>query len=380
MTAIVTDVKYRMSLSLIRDLADHGISVVACHGEGEKAYAAASKGVSKVVALPDCRRVPEEFLERLFELCQSCGERPVILPVGAATQELLTSARGCETLKDVCGLCIPEEETLELANDKGRLAGLARRIGVPVPKEYTPVNQSDFDGLPYPVVIKPLCGEKQGLPAERRYVIAGDREQAVKAYENFTFDGRPPVVQEYLSGDGYGYSVLAQDGVIYGTICHKRIREYPLTGGPSTCCQVVDGSAFEKHAENLVKALNFTGIAMIEFKVDLDGIPRLLEINPRVWGTFPLTRISGSSIGYDWYALAAGLEPERIPPALNTRMYYLLSDARRAVAGLKRGRLGEALSCLGDWLLPRAKEGIFAWRDLRPSLGYLASYLSRGLS
>jgi len=379
MTAIVTDVKYRMALSLIRDLADAGIAVIACHsGEGHP-YAFDSKGVIRTAILPDATDDPDGFLHRLADLCRSCPEIPVVLPVGAKTLGLLASEKGRAALDGLCKTCLPTMEALDLANDKARLAALAREIGVPVPEEYTIHSDADFAALPYPVVLKPTCGEKQGLSAEQRYVIARDAVQAADAYARFTFDDQPPVIQQYISGGGVGYSVLAKNGEIVGAICHRRIREYPLSGGPSTCCAVIDGSFVAGYAEKLVRALGFTGLAMIEFKLDPDGNPYLLEINPRIWGTFPLTRASKSSIGYDWYALAADAAPRKKAPRIGTRMYYLLSDGRRAVSVLKKGRFGEVLSSMADWLLPRAKEGIFEWKDFKASKNYLFSYLRRGL-
>lgn len=379
MTAIVTDVKYRMALSLIRDLADHHIPVIACHSGPGRPYAFDSKGVTRTVLLPDAQTEPDRFLQELADLCRSCAEPPVVLPVGAKTLGLLCSGQGRAALDGLCRTCLPDADALDLANDKARLAELARRLRVPVPEEYFPADDAAFDALPYPVVLKPTCGEKQGLSAEQRYVIARDAQTARKAYAAFTFDGQPPVVQQYIAGGGIGYSVLAKGGKIMGSICHKRIREYPLSGGPSTCCTVIDGSFVAEHARNLVKALNFTGLAMIEFKLDEQGNPFLLEINPRLWGTFPLTRASNSSMGYDWYALAAGLPAEQRPALVGTRMYYLLSDVRRAAAALKKGRMGEVLSSVGDWLLPRAKEAIWEWRDPKASKNYLLSYLQRGM-
>lgn len=378
MTAIVTDTKYRMSLSLIRDLADRGVSVIACYS-GKAPYALRSKGVARAACLPDCRQAPDAFLRALADLCRTCTETPVLLPVGAATLALVTAPEGRAALEGLCSFCLSDADTLALANDKARLAALARTVGVPVPEAYHPRTPSDFDKLPYPVVLKPLCGEKQGLEAARRYVIARDAAQARDAFAAFTFDGQPPVVQQYLPGEGLGYSVLAQSGVIVNAICHRRVREYPLSGGPSTCCQVIDGEFLRPYAEKLVKALNFTGPAMIEFKLDQDGQPRLLEINPRLWGTFPLTRAARSSFAWDWYALAAGLPPEKTPPRIGTRMYYLLSDARRSLAALRQGKTNGSAAALGDWLLPRAREGVFEWGDLRASMGYLASYLRRGM-
>ena len=63
MTAIITDVKYRMALSLIRDLADAGIPVIACHSGEGRPYAFDAKGVIRTAILPDPDKQPEACLE-----------------------------------------------------------------------------------------------------------------------------------------------------------------------------------------------------------------------------------------------------------------------------------------------------------------------------
>lgn len=54
MTAIVTDAHYRMSVSLIRDLFDRGVRVVACEKASiEAPVGFASRGTAQCVRLPD---------------------------------------------------------------------------------------------------------------------------------------------------------------------------------------------------------------------------------------------------------------------------------------------------------------------------------------
>ncbi len=66
MTAIVTDAHYRMSVSLIRDLADRGVRVVACEKASIKnPVGFASRGVLRCVRLPE-----EGYLDALLALCR----------------------------------------------------------------------------------------------------------------------------------------------------------------------------------------------------------------------------------------------------------------------------------------------------------------------
>lgn len=391
MVAIVTDVHYRMSLALIRDLAQAGVEVITCEQDRcrdsrtSPALGALSRNVSRHVWLPG----GTDGLEALLSLCRETGLgrdcRPALLPAGAATLALIAENR--ERFEPLCGLCVPTAEQLDLLNSKPRLAGLAARLGVPLPESMAPGEDLDrfLDRQGLPCVIKPACGEKLGLTAAARYAVASTREEARAAWERFSrLAGEPPVVQGYLPGRALGCSVLARSGQAMAAICHQRVREYPVSGGPSSCCQCVEREDIRAYAARLTAETDLTGLAMFEFKEDRDGAPRLLECNPRVWGTFPLTRVSGSGIPLLWCALAwnAGNPDNPAPlPALTPprgrRMIFAASDLMAAAGYARRGSPGRALGALGDLLNPWVRDGLFEWGDMLPALAYFRSLLAK---
>ncbi len=391
MVAIVTDVHYRMSLALIRDLAQGGVEVITCEQDRcrdsrtSPALGALSRYVSRHVWLPG----GTDGLEALLSLCRETGLgrdcRPALLPAGAATLALIAENR--ERFEPLCGLCVPTAEQLDLLNSKPRLAGLAARLGVPLPESMAPGEDLDrfLDRQGLPCVIKPACGEKLGLTAAARYAVASTREEARAAWERFSrLAGEPPVVQGYLPGRALGCSVLARSGQAMAAICHQRVREYPVSGGPSSCCQCVEREDIRTYAARLTAETGLTGLAMFEFKEDRDGAPRLLECNPRVWGTFPLTRVSGSGIPLLWCALAwnAGNPDNPAPlPALTPprgrRMIFAASDLMAAAGYARRGSPGRALGALGDLLNPWVRDGLFEWGDMLPALAYFRSLLAK---
>ena len=391
MVAIVTDVHYRMSLALIRDLAQAGVEVITCEQDRcrdsrtSPALGALSRYVSRHVWLPG----GTDGLEALLSLCRETGLgrdcRPALLPAGAATLALIAENR--ERFEPLCGLCVPTAEQLDLLNSKPRLAGLAARLGVPLPESMAPGEDLDrfLDRQGLPCVIKPACGEKLGLTAAARYAVASTREEAWAAWERFSrLAGEPPVVQGYLPGRALGCSVLARSGQVMAAICHQRVREYPVSGGPSSCCQCVEREDIRTYAARLTAETGLTGLAMFEFKEDRDGAPRLLECNPRVWGTFPLTRVSGSGIPLLWCALAwnAGNpdNPAPLPvltPPRGGRLVVAASGLGAAAGGARRGRPGRALGALGDLLNPWVRDGLFEWGDMLPALAYFRSLLAK---
>ena len=372
MTAIVTDTHYRMSLALIRDLADSGVRVIACEYDDIKNPAGFfSRGVFE-------REVISREMQGgtgLFQLCkriaEKTGEKPALFPVGAKTLEYVSGA--ASQLKSVCGLLVPSPEQLDFFNDKARICEFARSLGIAVPRAYS-LNES-FD---FPVVVKPVCGEKAGLSAAARYVIARDREKLVAAAKNFeNITGQPPVIQEYLGGYGAGCSVLAKDGQVLASLCHRRIREYPVSGGPSSCCIKTDAPRLLADVERLVEAKNYSGIAMFEFKADARGVCRLLEVNPRVWGTYPLTRVCGSNFTYMWYAAALNLPLPAYDGGRDVKMVYYPSDFAAMLGYLRRGNIGAFFGGAADFFNPHVKNGLSERGDRKPYRVYLKSLTER---
>lgn len=387
-TAVITDVHYRMSLALIRDLAQAGVRTVCCEREGVPApLGFASSCTGERALLPR-----EDWPDALYDLCarltEAEGERPALLPVGAATLAALSEER--ERFGAVCGLCIPSPEQLDAFNSKEAVAELGERLGVPVPKRFAPETGEGisvfFGRIALPCVVKPLCGEKFGLSAAQRYVIARTPEQGAAAFRRFSeLTGEVPMVQEYLPGVGLGCSVLAEEGTIRAALCHRRVREYPVSGGPSSCCVRADRPDLEGYAARMVQETGYTGLAMFEFKEGADGAPRLLEVNPRVWGTFPLTRASGSGIPLMWHTLSWNRgnpekKPEPLPPASpfrSCKMQFGASDLMAGLGYLRRGQPGKALGALGDFLNPAVKDGLWEWGDPKPGLMYYRSLLKK---
>ena len=123
---------------------------------------------------------------------------------------------------------------------------------------------------------------------------------------------------------------------------------------------------------------------MFEFKEDGSGAPRLLEVNPRIWGTFPLTRVSGSGIPVLWCTLAwnqgnrgrqAPLPPAKKPRLC--RMQFAASDLMSGLGYARRGQWGKALSACADTLSPAVRDGLWEWSDPGPGVLYYRSLLRK---
>ena len=91
------------------------------------------------------------------------------------------------------------------------------------------------------------------------------------------------------------------------------MQQYPNSGGPSTSRVSINNEELVDMSVRLLQHLNWHGVAMVEWKIDPDSnVPKLLEINPRFWGSLELAIRAGVNFPLLYARAASGekLEPE----------------------------------------------------------------------
>ena len=365
-TVVITDGKYRASIAAARMLGRAGHSVIVTQTRGDLSLEPpvfASRYVSEGRWLEGSVSDPD-YPDKLYALLEGL-DRPVLFCAGAAS--LNAAARQRERFARVCDFLIAPPDVLDALNDKEAVHRRCGELDIPVPREYR--------GRPdrYPVVIKPHCGEKFGLKARDRYAVANDAQEyaaALAAMERY--DPRP-IVQEKVEGAGAGASLLLdRDSRLIAALCHRRVREYPAAGGPSTCCESFYGPELIDRAYRLLASFRFVGMAMVEFKGDC-----VLEVNPRVWGSFPMTERADSPFACRYARAAAGERLDYVPGdyRAGVRMRFTLNDGAAMLDYLRHGRPGPFFQGMADWF--RAEEALSARDDPAPFRRYLRNALLR---
>ncbi|MBR3848166.1 MAG: ATP-grasp domain-containing protein [Oscillospiraceae bacterium] len=389
-TAIVTDVRYCMSLPVIRALGREGVRVICVEREvcaDSAALGFYSKYSSKNVKLSDPSENTQQFLRDIRKLSEECPERPVIIPVGITT--LLALCENREEVEAFADVSLPPLASIELANDKARLIPFAESVGVSVPQTTFQRDGESVEELAarikYPTVIKLARGEMFGLAPEERYAIIKTKEEFSEKFPRFASYGEKVLVQQYISGDGYGVSaVFGKNGEPLEVFCHRRIREYPASGGPSSFCESAELPELCSDAIKLLRALSWEGVAMVEFKGNpTDGF-YLMEINPRLWGSSGLAPNSGCNIPYAIFRAARGETAEHFENfdpkyKVGHKMRFLLQDLLAFPSYLKKSdnRLKYALKFLTGLLNPMISDGVLDIRDIRSSVQYLKQALKK---
>jgi predicted ATP-grasp superfamily ATP-dependent carboligase len=151
--------------------------------------------------------------------------------------------------------------------------------------------------IPIPAVIKPrISSGSFGI------VYVKKKEDLIPSYQSVHGRFPFPIIQEWIPDGGgtYGFSALFDEASsVRAAFVHKKLRMYPVQGGPSTLGEGVEHPQIMEMGLSLLKSLNWAGVGMAEFKVDpRDGIPKLMEVNPRFWGSLQLAIVSGVDFPY----------------------------------------------------------------------------------
>ena len=375
MLALVTDAHFRMSVSLIRDLGEMGVFVVCAEYEkyADNAVGFASRFCKEKIKL-DQNDVLNSIKSACDGLLRKYGEKPALFCIGAKTLCAVANS----DIGDHAYALLPKMGDLDFLNDKQRVAELAESLSVLTPRSFEISSINDFEDLEYPLVIKPHCGEKFGLVAADRYKIAKNAKEASEAYAHFMdLTAEPPVVQQFIKGYGYGCSVVAKDGKVLAHIGHKRIREYPTSGGPSSCADTVCDDDMLSSVKKICEHLSFSGVAMFEFKESSDGKKYLLEVNPRVWGTYPLTRASKSNFAKIWYFASLGREDVEYLPPQSCRMIYYPADIASVLGYIRKKDFRRVFGVIHDLFSKKKVNGLFDKNDKGPYRRYMKNLFKR---
>jgi predicted ATP-grasp superfamily ATP-dependent carboligase len=321
---LITDVERRKAIPIIRALSRAGSRVI---GTSAVRFPLGqwSKYCRSISRTPSCKEDEEGFLEALCRVCQR--ENPdVLLPLEEPSMS--ACIRSPSAWEPYASALLPNRYAFEQTRDKWKTLQQAKQCGIDVPTTYCPDSQSDIRRLARDLdgewVVKP---RKSSGSRGIRYVE--DPQALPKYYEEVASSFPRPMVQRRISNDGPGLGVFACLDANHNPVAvfgHRRLREYPLSGGPSTLRESWKDETLICRSLALLQELSWTGVAMIEYKQDPHtGKKYLMEINPRFWGSIELAIAAGVDfpVYYRDLALEQSVSPVRDFP-IGVRCRWLL--------------------------------------------------------
>jgi predicted ATP-grasp superfamily ATP-dependent carboligase len=105
-----------------------------------------------------------------------------------------------------------------------------------------------------------------------------------------------PIIQEFIPGYVHDVCALANNGKVLNILTQVRHLMYPIYGGVGAINYTTHNPELKDLAIRLLESLNWSGPTQIEFKFDpRDRKYKLIEINPKLWGTLDLSIQAGMS-------------------------------------------------------------------------------------
>lgn len=264
----------------------------------------------------------------------------LVLPLTEQSQ-LLVNAERDEWQQAGITVGCAAEGPLRPAFDKARTLELAQQCGVAVPPTRLPRSIADCrtaaEELGFPCVVKARFsvswnGEAIARDAGTSYVrTVVELEAAVERHrqgENW------PVIQGFVPGQGKGVFTVCARGAPRAWFAHERLRDVRPTGSGSSLRRSTPLDArLREPAERLLRAMEWHGPAMVEFRDDGERPPYLMEVNGRFWGSLQLAVSAGVDFPRLWLDVLRGEETLDGPPAEASgppvTLRWLWGDAKR---------------------------------------------------
>ena len=383
---LVLDANQRSGLAIVRSLGHHGITVIS-GDHVANTLGGASRFSSMAVQYPDPATMPVAFIETINQLAERL-DLTAVIPATDLTTMLLVSQ---PTLAKIVRLVTPEHASYEALTDKARMVELAGKLGIRVPTTRIARTTDEVVAASletgFPVVLKParsryLAGDQVFSTSVEIVNTQGDLSNALTRCA--WLKDIPCLVQEFIPGHGAGIFALYETSKAVAWFAHRRIREKPPEGGVSVLSESVRiDPLLQTISERLLSAARWSGVAMVEFRIAADGVPFLMEVNGRFWGSLQLSIDCG--IDFPWLAYQLAMNERLTAPinyAVGRRLRWLLGDVDRLIIESNRRpmnlpMLGASLgSFLRTFLDPSCRQEVFRASDPGPGFQEIAQWLS----
>lgn len=302
----------RSFLSVVRSLGRKNITVHAVSNV-MPSNAIHSKYIKKIIILPDFSKNNLIWSEQFIHLLKK-ENYTLVIPCDDPSAICLQQYN--QEFSKYTKLYLLNTKTFDIVSNKYKTTRIASSLGINVPNNILvdeKYNLQDIiEQFSFPLVLKPISSYILNSTERNEVKIIYDKKTLIETLNSLT-PIYPIQIQSFFRGTGVTISVLAKEGNIIIASQHKRMHE-PFSGGGSSyrVSMLIDDELFEA-SKKLISKLNYTGVAMIEFRYNTKTKNWvLLEINGRFWGSLPLA----ISAGIDFpYLLFQVLTNKEAPPA-----------------------------------------------------------------
>lgn len=365
-SAVVPAVSVPSSLVCLRSLGKRGIHTIGI-SERDSPEIFCSKYCDETVRVPSPKQDYREYKDALLALAERSDVRTII-PV--REEDVYVLSKHHSEFKKYANIPVPDFEKLRKVQDRIKLFGIAKDVGVPIPETKLLTECDDWSrkwivkgrySLLTDVYLSEIVdsgstvtksdgGSNSLVPPPSTEYLSFGKKADVKGICEAA--GHVPLVQEFMPDtDEYGFFAFYDHGEAIATFQHRQIRGFNYSGGPSAFRESVSMPDLEEEGLKLLDSLEWHGPAMVEFKKDArTGEFKLMEINPRFWSSLPFSVKAGADFPYYYWLVATG-QQDRIEPGYDVgvsghlllgELFYLYSVLKDDNELVERPSIGTA--------------------------------------
>ena len=288
-------------------------------------------GLDRFFQVPSC--IDSHYIDDILDICQR-EKITALVPMNTNELEIFEAVK--DRFEAIGTTVVLTTGRLGIANDKLRMNLFLSKCGVRQPLTRTACSYSDYQTVSarYPKI--KLCIKLPHGCGGRGFRVIGDEEyikersqpisyisqvELEKLFKNFD---EVFMLQEYLPGTEYTVDVLAVNGKV---VAGATKRNGDVDGIAKRSEIVPNGEAFDQCVK-ACEALSLDGNVGFDLKENSDGVPYIIDINPRLTATVSLIQKAGLNLPYYGYRYkTCGTIPESFPEAkVGARLVRQLAD------------------------------------------------------
>lgn len=248
------------------------------------------------------------------EMASVVDEFDVDVVIPTVDEELAVLPSLVNALPDDVPIIGPKQEVIELSMDKYRTMERLSAAGHSTPRTWLGTEASTIDSEAFPLIVKPRQGR-----GSRGVQRVADHSELNGHLEATDYQPEALLCQEFIDGTEYTTSVV-------GTKANRLLGVVPKEAIEKKGSTVLGATrrmpAVAESCAELFETLEPAGPLNVQQIVDDDGVPRLIEINPRFSSTSCLTVAAGVD-EFDLLIRDALGQRVQQPPAFEADRYII---------------------------------------------------------
>jgi len=256
--------------------------------------------------------------------------------------------------------------------DKDLSAQFAASLGISVPFTCAYDQIDNAENIRFPLIVKPKLKEPFVRLTKKKAIRVDSYDELKKTVAEL--DKRIPrkrlLIQQLIAGGGesqMSYAGLYKQGSKIAEITACRKRQHPPDfGRASTYVYTVFDKEVQDIGRQVLKSLNYTGLAEVEFKRDQKTNELyFLEINPRTWGWHTIVQKSHGNWMFGCHQIALGMDV-RLPETYRDAYWVeFITDIPTVTMEIIKGNQ-DFSEVIKDYLRTPKAYGTYDHKDILP--------------